>query len=52
MLVTYDADRILEVENPKLVLIMGCVGFGLNLISVLFLHGMNDTMSHPVILSM
>ncbi|CEJ59281.1 hypothetical protein PMG11_07912 [Penicillium brasilianum] len=27
-----------KVENPKLVLIMGCVGFGLNLISVLFLH--------------
>lgn len=28
-----------EVQNPKLVLIMGSVGFGLNVISVLFLHG-------------
>ncbi|KAJ5088346.1 cation efflux protein [Penicillium angulare] len=27
-----------SVEQPKLVLIMGCVGFGLNIISVLFLH--------------
>ncbi|EPS28802.1 hypothetical protein PDE_03748 [Penicillium oxalicum 114-2] len=27
-----------EVENPKLVLIMGCVGFTLNLVSVVFLH--------------
>jgi hypothetical protein len=36
-----DANSILEVDNPKLVLIMGCVGFGLNLISVLFLHGMS-----------
>ncbi|KAJ5701822.1 hypothetical protein N7488_009370 [Penicillium malachiteum] len=27
-----------RVEEPKLVLIMGCVGFGLNLISILFLH--------------
>ncbi|KAJ5286706.1 cation efflux protein [Penicillium angulare] len=27
------------VEQPKLVLLMGCVGFGLNIISVLFLHG-------------
>jgi ABC-type nickel/cobalt efflux system permease component RcnA len=35
------ADIVLEIEKPKLVLIMGCVGFGLNLISVLFLHGMD-----------
>ncbi|KAJ5368475.1 cation efflux protein [Penicillium cataractarum] len=27
-----------KVENPKFVLIMGCIGFGLNLISILFLH--------------
>lgn len=27
-----------EVENPKLVLIMGCIGFGLNVISAVFLH--------------
>ncbi|EAT89315.1 hypothetical protein HBH56_013080 [Parastagonospora nodorum] len=26
------------VENPKLVLIIGCIGLGLNIISVLFLH--------------
>jgi hypothetical protein len=41
MIAIHGANSILEVENPKLVLIMGCVGFGLNLISVLFLHGMN-----------
>ncbi|EYE92646.1 cation diffusion facilitator family transporter [Aspergillus ruber CBS 135680] len=28
-----------RVENPKLIFIMGCVGFGLNILSVLFLHG-------------
>lgn len=39
------ADIVLEVEKPKLVLIMGCVGFGLNLISVLFLHGMDYALS-------
>lgn len=27
------------VDNPKLVMIVGCVGFGLNIISILFLHG-------------
>ncbi|KAL1903532.1 hypothetical protein Sste5346_000160 [Sporothrix stenoceras] len=27
-----------KVENPKLVLIMGCVGFALNVISAVFLH--------------
>lgn len=27
------------VENPKLVLIIGCVGFALNVISAFFLHG-------------
>lgn len=27
------------VDDPKLVMIVGCVGFGLNIISVLFLHG-------------
>ncbi|OQE31499.1 hypothetical protein PENSTE_c001G01595 [Penicillium steckii] len=35
-----------EVENPKLVLIMGCVGFGLNLISVLFLHDHDHDHDH------
>ena len=29
-----------EVENPMLILIMGCVGLTLNIISVTFLHGM------------
>ncbi|KAJ5215874.1 cation efflux protein [Penicillium cinerascens] len=28
-----------RVEQPKLVLIMGCVGLGLNILSVIFLHG-------------
>ncbi|OJJ84836.1 putative di-, tri-valent inorganic cation transporter [Aspergillus glaucus CBS 516.65] len=28
-----------RVENPKLIFIMGCVGFGLNILSALFLHG-------------
>lgn len=28
------------VEKPKLIFIMGCVGFGLNILSALFLHGM------------
>lgn len=30
---------VIEVENPKLVLIMGCVGLTLNIISAVFLHG-------------
>jgi len=30
----------LGVENPMLVLIMGCVGLTLNIISAVFLHGM------------
>ncbi|KAJ5098360.1 cation efflux protein [Penicillium argentinense] len=34
------------VENPKLVLIMGCVGFGLNVISVLFLHDHDHDHDH------
>ena len=34
-----DANPQIEVENPKLVLIIGGVGLGLNIISVLFLHG-------------
>merc|ERR1712230_337283 len=29
-----------KVENPMLILIMGCVGLTLNIISVIFLHGM------------
>ena len=29
-----------EVENPMLILMMGCVGLTLNIISVIFLHGM------------
>lgn len=35
-----------EVENPKLVLVMGSVGFGLNLISVLFLHDHDHDHDH------
>ncbi|KAK3323493.1 cation efflux family protein, partial [Cercophora scortea] len=30
------------VENPKLVLIMGCVGLSLNIISAIFLHGHHE----------
>ncbi|KAL5360403.1 cation efflux protein [Aspergillus floccosus] len=30
--------KLEKVEQPKLVMIIGCVGFGLNLISVMFLH--------------
>ncbi|KAH8797741.1 putative metal ion resistance protein/transporter [Xylogone sp. PMI_703] len=30
-----------RVESPKLILIMGAVGFALNIISILFLHGMH-----------
>ena len=35
-----NANQGLDVENPKLVFIVGCVGLGLNMISALFLHGM------------
>ncbi|KAJ5934426.1 cation efflux protein [Penicillium verhagenii] len=35
-----------RVEEPKLVLIMGCVGFGLNIISVLFLHDHDHDHGH------
>jgi hypothetical protein len=34
-----DYPSCVVVEDPKLVMIVGCVGFGLNIISVLFLHG-------------
>lgn len=34
-----NADLDLGIEDPKLVLIIGCIGLGLNIISVLFLHG-------------
>ena len=34
-----------EVEQPELVMIIGCVGFGLNLISVMFLHGASSCFS-------
>ncbi|GES58037.1 metal ion resistance protein/transporter [Aspergillus terreus] len=30
--------KLEKIEQPKLVMIIGCVGFGLNLISVMFLH--------------
>lgn len=30
---------IQHVEDPKLVLIMGCIGLALNIISAIFLHG-------------
>jgi zinc transporter 1 len=30
----------LDVNNPKMMFIVGCVGLGLNLISAIFLHGM------------
>lgn len=30
---------MIDVENPMLVMIMGCVGLTLNIISALFLHG-------------
>lgn len=36
------ADRHLGVENPKMVFILGCVGFTLNILSALFLHGESE----------
>lgn len=33
------ADCNIGVENPKMVFILGCVGFTLNILSALFLHG-------------
>lgn len=33
------ADRSPDMEDPFLVLIMGCIGLGLNIISIIFLHG-------------
>lgn len=43
-LINYDmskaiADRSPDMEDPFLVLIMGCIGLGLNIISIIFLHG-------------
>ncbi|KAK3339248.1 cation efflux family-domain-containing protein [Neurospora tetraspora] len=35
-----------RVEDPKLMLIMGCVGFTLNVITITFLHEPHDHMSH------
>ena len=32
-------DLMIEVDRPELVLIVGCVGFGLNLLSAAFVHG-------------
>lgn len=29
----------LDVHNPKLMFIIGCIGLGLNIISAVFLHG-------------
>jgi zinc transporter 1 len=29
-----------EVEDPKLILIVGCIGLGLNIISIIVVHGM------------
>jgi hypothetical protein len=29
-----------DVEDPKLMLIIGCIGLGLNVICAMFLHGM------------
>lgn len=34
------ANRPVEIEQPKLVVIIGCVGLGLNILSVCFLHGL------------
>lgn len=36
----YMANLSPGVENPKLILIMGCVGLTLNITSAIFLHGM------------
>ena len=33
------ADFYIDVQNPKMVFIMGAVGFTLNILSALFLHG-------------
>ncbi|KAK3502618.1 cation efflux family-domain-containing protein [Neurospora crassa] len=35
-----------RVEDPKLMLIMGCVGFTLNIITITFLHEPHDHISH------
>lgn len=32
----------LDVHNPKLMFIIGCIGLGLNIISAVFLHGTVD----------
>ncbi|OJJ46393.1 hypothetical protein ASPZODRAFT_96615 [Penicilliopsis zonata CBS 506.65] len=37
-----------RVEDPKLMFILGCVGLGLNIISVLFLHGMMGALVHVI----
>ncbi|ATY62276.1 metal ion resistance transporter (Zrc1) [Cordyceps militaris] len=41
-----NSSALLGVENPKLVMIIGCVGFALNLISVSFLHEHNHGHEH------
>lgn len=33
---------MIAIEDPKLVLIIGCVGFGLNVLVMSFLHGMSQ----------
>ncbi|KAJ5085339.1 metal ion resistance protein/transporter (Zrc1) [Penicillium argentinense] len=35
-----------RVDNPKLVMVIGCVGFGLNLVSVTFLHEHDHDHNH------
>lgn len=34
-----------DVENPKVILIVGCLGLGLNVMSAMFLHGGQITMN-------
>ena len=35
-----DLTLLSDVNNPKMMFIVGCVGLGLNIISAIFLHGM------------
>ncbi|KAF3031864.1 hypothetical protein E8E11_001924 [Didymella keratinophila] len=41
---------ISEVKNPKLVLIVGCVGFGLNVLVMSFLHALSMTAAMAMIM--
>lgn len=47
IIVKYNTDYCHSVvEDPRLVMIVGCIGFGLNIISVVFLHGESSKHLH------